>query len=92
VQRHFELLEQFKACVKKFGPDISAWQDSEARDCLLSFILHCCDISNGLRAMLLAADWAARITQGKLLPHYSLPKSCSFSSFNALQRSAIALN
>jgi hypothetical protein len=68
VQKHFELLEQFKACVDKLGPDTSLWQAPEERDTLLSFLLHACDISNGLRALLLAADWAKRITLGKLLP------------------------
>jgi hypothetical protein len=68
VQKHFELLEQFKACVDKLGPDISSWQAPEERNTLLSFLLHACDISNGLRALLVAANWAKRITLGKLLP------------------------
>lgn len=72
MQKHFELLNKFKAYVDELGPDISTWTDPEARDCLLSFILHACDISNGLRAILLAANWAERVTLGELLHRYCL--------------------
>jgi hypothetical protein len=67
VQKHDALVAELKGHIDRLGTDISTWTDPKAQACLLNFLLHACDISNGVKGMKLAADWAFRITEGKCL-------------------------
>jgi hypothetical protein len=50
--------------IDRLGPDYSTW-NAEAHACLLNFLMHACDISNGVKGFMLAAEWAARISKGE---------------------------
>lgn len=67
MQKHDLLIAELKGHIERLGSDISTWTDAEAHACLLNFLLHACDISNGVKGIKLAANWAERISLGKCL-------------------------